>query len=172
MSPTTSLRRAAGAVLAAAACAGLAACGGDDAPATSGAASASEQDAAQVRLRDCLREQGVDLPAPGEDGGSRIRLGNEQDRRRLDEAFQACDEERKAAFGDVTQEDRQELQDDFARFAQCMRDRGVEVPDVQFGSGAPRADGAADIDPDDPDVRAARDACQDKLPQGLPGGGR
>lgn len=50
-------------------------------------------------------------------------------------------------------------------FMECLRDNGVELPDApaaspQGGGGAPP------FDPQDSDVQAAFEACQDKLPQG------
>jgi hypothetical protein len=44
--------------------------------------------------------------------------------------MEACEEFRDDAFGDVTEEDRQELEDAFTKFSQCMRDEGVDVPDA------------------------------------------
>ena len=141
---------------------------------TSGGASSSsnDQDAARVRLQECLREQGVDLPegGPGQGGGD----GDEPpdiDREELQEAMEACDEFRDDAFGDITDEDRQEMQDAFAKFAQCMRDEGLDIPDIEPGGGGPPGGGGNQLDMDDPDVQAAIEQCQDELPQGGPGGG-
>jgi len=60
----------------------------------------------------------------------------------------------------------QDLEGALLAFAECMRDEGVNVPDPQidedgrltFGAGA------GNIDPNDPDVQAAFEACQDELP--------
>jgi hypothetical protein len=127
----------------------LASCGGSDTPSSSGPSEA-DADAARVRLQECLREQGIDAG----DGGVRTAPQDE-----LDEAMEACDAERQAAFGDLDDADRQELQDQVTRLTQCMRDQGVDVPDIEVGQGA-----FGQIDPDDPDVQAALDACRDEVP--------
>jgi hypothetical protein len=157
----------------------VAACGGADGAeseasgSTGGASSASnEQDAARVRLQECLREQGVDLPAGGPGGGD--GGGGEPpdiDRDELQQAMEACAEFRDEAFGDISEQDRQEFQDAFAKFSQCMRDEGIDVPEMNPGEGPPG--GGEQLDRDDPDVQAAIEQCQDELPQGgmRPGAG-
>ena len=65
------------------------------------------------------------------------------------------------------------MQDSFQKFSQCMRDNGVDVPDIGSGGGPSRGRPGR-IDQDDPDVQTAPKTCQSKLPQGAgaPGGGR
>ena len=154
----------------------VAACGetdsaGSDGSSAGASGSSNDQDAARVRLQECLREQGIDLPEGGPGGGGG---GDGEppdiDRDELQQAMEACDEFRDDAFGDITEEDRQEMQDAFAKFAQCMRDEGIDVPDFEPGGGGPPG-GGNQLDMDDPDVQAAIEQCQDELPQGGPGGG-
>ena len=61
-----------------------------------------------------------------------------------------------------------------AKFAACMRQNGVDVPDpIAAGDekqGAPRA-GVTRVDKESPKTRAAMKKCEDKLPKGGPGGG-
>ena len=172
----TRTTRAAGWLVAVASCSlALAACGGDegggDAAAAGNAGTSNEQDAARVRLQDCLRENGVDVPdgPPGGDGDG----GGGQpdiDRDELEQAMEACAEFRDEAFGDVDVDD-QEFQDAFAKFSQCMRDEGIDLPEMTPGEGPPQ--GGGQLDQDDPETQAALEKCQDELPQGGfgPGGG-
>ncbi|MCK9899953.1 hypothetical protein CC117_22040 [Parafrankia colletiae] len=51
--------------------------------------------------------------------------------------------------------------------AQCMRGHGVDVADPDPSTGAPQF--GAGVDPDDPAVRQALDACRDLLPAGSRG---
>ena len=80
------------------------------------------------------------------------------------------------AVGNISDAQRQEFQDAFAKFSACMRQNGVDIPDPGSGSGPP-AGGGGQLDQSDPKVQAATKACQDKLPQrgqggpGGPGGG-
>lgn len=166
------VRRASVALTAGLSAAALAACGaGSAAPVgAAGSANADERDAARVKLTQCLRDNGVDVPdggGPAAGAGGRL---SEADREKRREAIQGpCKALRDAAFGEISEEDRQERQDAFATFAQCMRDNGVDVPDLAGGDGPGGGGALRRLDPDDPDVEAAREACQDKLPQ-RPGG--
>lgn len=57
---------------------------------------------------------------------------------------------------------RQGIEDALLDFTACLRDRGVEVPDVQLdASGAPiiRPEDIAGIDLESPEVQGAADAC-------------
>lgn len=57
----------------------------------------------------------------------------------------------------------------FQKFAQCLRDEGVDLPDLRLdGSGPPN--GLNQIDRDDPDLIAAAKKCRKFAPQGRPGG--
>lgn len=51
-------------------------------------------------------------------------------------------------------------------FAACMRDNGVDLPDPQIDEDGRLtfAQGLGDIDPNDPDVEAAFEACEEQLP--------
>jgi hypothetical protein len=135
---------------------------------SSSSAGGGDQDAGRVRLTQCLRENGVDVPdnaGPGNGGGAA-----NIDRDKLQEAMNGpCKKYQTEAVGNISEEDRQEMQDSFQKFAQCMRDNGVDVPDIGSGGGPPAGGGR--IDQDDPDVQAASKKCQSKLPQGGPGGG-
>jgi hypothetical protein len=158
MSATVTPTRLGHAFAVLAVCGALAACGGSSEPPDS--SPDGDQDAARVRLTQCLREQGVDVPDnPGAGDVAAI------DRDKLREAMNGpCSRYQSEAFGNLSDEDRQELQDRFQKFAQCMRDNGVDVPDITSGGGR--------IDQDDPDVQAASERCQSALPQGAPGGGQ
>lgn len=101
---------------------------------------------------------------PGQGGGAPQNI----DRSKLQAAQKACQKFQQAAVGNISDEQRQEFQDAFAKFATCMRKQGVEVPNFTPGSGPPA--GGNRINRDDPKVQAAQKACQDVLPQGGPGG--
>lgn len=157
----------------------LGACGGSGSTSASAASSNSEdRDTARLKLTQCLRENGVDVPDnPGQGNGGQGNGGrrslSDADREKMQTAMQGpCKEFRQAAGGNISAEDRQAFQDAFQKFAQCMRQNGVDVPDPTQGGG-PRGGGARQsLNSDDPDVQAAREKCQDDLPQrGLRGGG-
>ena len=133
---------------------------------SSATASTNSQDAARVKFTQCMRDNGVDIPDnPGQGGGAAPNI----DRTKLQAAAKACQKYQQAAVGDISDSQRQEFQDAFAKFSACMRQNGVDIPSPGSGNGPP-AGGGGQIDRSDPKVQAATKACQDKLPQGGPGG--
>lgn len=146
----------------------LAACGSSGGRASDTEDTANRQDAARVRLQQCLREHGVDLPGSGSGSTSRPRF-SQADAAKLESAMNGpCRELRRAAVGDVTPEQRQEFRDAFATFAACMRKQGVDIPTP----GEPGSDGVrARLPRDTPRLRAAMDACRAQLPNAGRGGG-
>jgi hypothetical protein len=143
----------------------VAGCGGAGGEAAAGTSASDTQDAARVKFRQCMRENGVDIPdTPGQGGGA-ARAGIPQ--ATLDKARKACAEFQQAAFGDLTPAEQQERQDAFAKFSACMREHDVDVPERTAGGGPPA--GGQMPDRNDPKVKAALDACQSLRPQ-RPGG--
>jgi hypothetical protein len=181
MRPTTLL----GAAMTLAICAlALAACGGSGGGGGNGNAGGAPDDEARLKFAECMRKHGVDVPDPQPGGGS-IQLGEKsragdsggpgvhsagplsdpQSR----EALEACQKELGDAAPEISAKDRQEMQDAALRFAQCMRDHGVDMPDPQFkdgpGGGGLVIQQEAGVNPDSPAFQEASEACQDKLPQ-------
>jgi len=170
---------------------------------------------------ECMRDEGVDLPDPTRDSdgnlvieGPGIRLGGGDsgggstssdegdggdeasiDPEEMDAAMEACGQPPALGPNDMSDEDRQAMEEAALEFAECMRDEGIEdFPDPDFSNMGPggepqqrrsgdEGDGGDDgspqvflgpfgeIDMDDPEVAAAFEACQDLLggPE-LPGG--
>ena len=146
--------------------------GGDD----DGGEAASDEELEEQALEfsRCMRENGVpDFPDPEiEDGRIRMQIGGpdgggEIDQEAMEQAMQACEDLAPRGGGNFSEEDRQEMQDAFLEYAQCMRDNGYDMPDPDFGEGEGglfRMEG----EPDDPAFKKAQEACEDKLP-GRPG---
>jgi hypothetical protein len=115
-----------------------------------------------------MRDHGIDVPdSPGRGGGFRQALRS-IDRSKLQTAMQACRKYRDQAFGNITPQQRQEFRDAFVKFAACMRQHGVEIPDPGAGPGPGGAPGGRRflIDRNDPKVQAAMQACRSNLPNG------
>jgi hypothetical protein len=147
----------------------LAACGGSSGSSTttstSGGSSASSgtanaQDAARVKLAQCLREQGIDLPDITNDSNALAQL-TPAERQRAEAALRGpCKKYASKAFGD-TDPQSQEFLDALTSFTVCLRRNGADVPDPD--PGAP-FEVLHSLDQSDPTVAAAISACQDKLP--------
>jgi hypothetical protein len=147
---------------------GLAACGGSAGSGASAANADSKAETARIRLQQCLRENGLDVPDNPGTGGTRLRI----DATKARAAMQKCRKYQQAAFGTITPQQRQEFRDAFTKFSACMRQHGVDVPEP--GSGprtAPPGGGGPRFDRASPTAQAALKACQDKLPKGGRGGG-
>ena len=141
--------------------------GSDD---STGASSDNSRNAAQVKFRQCMRENGVDIPDnPGQGGGPGANQ-NSIDRTALQKAQKACAKYQRQAFGDVSADQQQQFRDSLTKFTACMRQHGVEISDPTSGSGGGPPAGGNQPDQNDPKVKAATKACQSKLPQGAQGG--
>jgi hypothetical protein len=179
---------------------------------------AADEADAEAELLDwveCMRDEGIDIPDPTRDSdgnlvieGPGIRLGGGDaegstssdegdepavDPEDLDAAMETCGQPPALGPNDMSDEDRQAMEEAALEFAECMRDEGIEdFPDPDFSNMGPggepqqrRSEDAGDddggprvvlgpfgeIDLDDPEIAAAFEACQDLLggPE-LPGG--
>lgn len=142
-------------------------CGGSSSSKSSSTDAAS-RDAARVKFAKCMRDNGIDLPDnPGQNGGAQAFRNIDQSK--FQAAQKACQKYRQAAVGNLSSSDRQAFQDAFVKFSSCMRQHGVDLPNPTAGGGAPPA-GGNPVNQNDPKTKAAREACQNKLPRGGPGG--
>ncbi len=158
------------AVTATAATAALSGCGGDDPePAASttpsGAATSSSsepsntQDAARVKLIQCLRDQGVDVPDTT--GQNFFAQMTPAQRQQAQVAIQGpCNKYQSEAFGDAADPQSQEFLDAITSFTVCMRKQDVKVPDPDPTNPFSVLHS---LDQSNPRIAAALSKCQDKL---------
>ncbi|BCL16684.1 hypothetical protein [Micromonospora sagamiensis] len=140
---------------------GVATAGGGGARPTLTAVALSDEER-RIRFTRCLREQGLDVadPEPGQNG-PRFKPGSNVDRTKVQAALQACREY--APNGGQPRQLNADQVEQVRKLARCMRENGVpNFPD-------PDADGRiqpgkADIDRQDPAVRAAFDKCREVVP--------
>ncbi|GGO10919.1 hypothetical protein GCM10010116_21950 [Microbispora rosea subsp. aerata] len=140
--PPRALGPALGLALALAACGpapaddGIASAGGaaTGAAATPSASVTVDRQEAQLKFAQCMREHGVDMPDPGPDG--RIRIMSKKGEQAVTEkAMQACRHLMKGAVGDKAAADDPQMRDRMVKFAQCMREHGIDMPDPAPGQG-------------------------------------
>lgn len=195
--------------------ASLAGASGKDGDTTSTTLSDEEREEAMLAWAQCMREQGIDVPDPQVDAngrGSVIIRGSSgdddddegdgggagpMDREDFEAARQECGDP-PTFGGELTEEDRKEMEERALAFSRCMREHGVEdFPDPDFSGRGPGAgpgtrverydddddaDGSSDgprariagpfgeIDLDDPTSQAAFETCQGEVGFGGPGG--
>lgn len=152
---------------------GLAACGGqetDDGVASAGGgtakASASPSQSlspeeARLKFAECMRQNGIDMPDP--DGSGRVEIrGGPGDRGKLQAAMKACQHFQQQAGGRLGNLDDPKVRDQMVKFAQCMRQNGIDMPDPQPGQGIQLR-----VEPGNREkLEAARKACDEFAPGG------
>jgi hypothetical protein len=158
---------------------GVAACGGtDEEPASASAGSGNSGDQekmreAQLKFAQCMRENGVEkFPDPDANGGTRIAVGPDSgiDPEEFEAASKKCEQYREDIRPQLSEAQQAEFKEKALEHARCMRDHGVDMPDPTFdaegGARIRLGAGRGKIDPEDPEFKAAEEACADLLPKG------
>ena len=145
--------------------------GGGGGPGSGAAANAS---ASAVKFSQCMRQHGIsDFPDPDSQGHMQIRItpGSDMDPNnpQFKAAQKACAKYQERAVGHFDKAQEQRMQQAALNYARCMRAHGVNFPDPQFDGGKITM-GARNLNPNDPNMRAANQACQKLMPGGGPGG--
>lgn len=100
---------------------------GASASATSSASAADRQEAG-LKFAQCMREHGVDMADPGPEGGIRI-TSKGGDQGRTEAALKECRHFMKGVVGDKGGPMDAASRDRMVKFAQCMRQHGIDMPD-------------------------------------------
>ncbi len=150
----------------------LAACGSAGRSNGDSAATADDaRDTAQLKLEQCLRQQGVELPGRQErrgeaSSGTFEARPSDAETEKMRTALEGpCKDEQQAVAGSISEEDRAAFEDAQVKMSACMKEHGVDLP-------SPSDDGPSivRIDAEDDDVREAMEACRDLLPKNMDGG--
>jgi len=149
--------------------------------------SAEQQDAI-LEFAQCMRDHGIDMPDPeiSSDGGVMIRGGGPGDApeggpgdEEWEAANEACQPIMDEAMPEVEidPEEQAEMQDQMVEVAQCMRERGYDMPDPQVDGngritvemGAPDGGGdQGEVMPPDDEQQEDMEECQEAA--GMEGG--
>lgn len=156
---------------------GLAACGGgaDDGvasanggtqkPTSSPTASLDPHEAA-LKYAQCMRQHGIQMDDPkGNDGKVSIRLDRGSGSRAKMEAAQKACQHFMAAGGRGPKMDDPKMRDQLLKYAKCMRDNGIDMPDPKPGH-------ALQMPAPDEGSRAKFEAAQKACQKYQPGSGR
>jgi hypothetical protein len=148
---------------------GVATLGGSDDSTPEPEASVDREEAF-LRFAECMRDHGVDVGDPhrSEDGGEVIAVGDESvDPQDVQEADAACRHllpEGTDEPPDLSPQERARIRDQMVRFAGCMRGQGIDFPDPEPQGGGIVFGPGGDLNPDDPEFRAAEEECRRFLP--------
>ena len=156
---------------------GLTACGGDENEAAgSGTETAAQTDEqkmrdAQVKFAECMRDQGIDFPDPGADGGVRIQVGPDSgiDPQEFEAASKECEEFREDIRPQMSEGEQAEFKERALEHARCMREQGIDFPDPEFsaeGGAGVRFKAGSGVDPDSAEFKAAQEKCGDLMGPG------
>jgi hypothetical protein len=158
----------------------MAACGGsaDDPSASTGSSQAEMREAA-LDYAKCMRQHGVDMPDPQFNGkGMTMQLGGpgqgKPPKATMDAAQEACQKiMERVKPPTMSKEDQTKAREAALKMARCMREKGFDFPDPQFGEGGQirqRVGGpGSGLDPSNPRFREAMTDCSKSA--GMPGGG-
>ncbi|WP_182886882.1 hypothetical protein [Microbispora sp. H10885] len=140
---------------------GIAAAGGGATGTTAAPSASASTDLreAQLKFAQCMREHGVDMPDPDAQGRVQIRArkGEEATTR---EAMRACEHFMKNAVGDRAGADDPQERDRMLKFAQCMREHGIDMADPKPGEGL-----LVKVKPgQEKTMEAAQKACEEFAP--------
>jgi hypothetical protein len=147
----------------------LAACGGDGNSTASSGDDRAEFREAALEYAECMRRNGVDMPDPTFQGNGGI-LFRDQQSPAEEPAFERAEEECRKHLEDArppepSEEQQREVRERALRFAQCMREHGIDVPDPTFDDdGSIQQSLGRSINPRDPAFQEAQKACERFLP--------
>ena len=155
--------------------------GGDDStPSPTASPSTQDPEEALLAFTECMRENGIDLPDPvfrdagggGAQGGdvaeavpgAALPFDPNSDEFR---AAQGACEQHLEGLGALEPGEAPELsaeeEEAFLAFAECMRERGIDMPDPGNGGIVVRPGSEDDFDPMSEDFQAAEEECRTHL---------
>ena len=140
---------------------GLVACGGGGSG-SEGGDSASDEEAA-LEFTECLRAHGVEVEDP-KPGQHNIEVGDSDDPA-TKKALAACNGKLGSAGQELSSAEQEEFKEGALALARCLRQQGIDMGDPEFlGPGKFHLD-IEGIDTSSPAFEAAREACDEKLPE-------
>ena len=135
------------------------------APKDTAAQQRHDAEQAQLKWAQCMREHGVNVPDPGQNGGVQVQIPDQQ---QFEDAQNACKRYSPKGGNGPGKVDPKQL-DQLTKFAQCMRDHGIPMQDPQASSGGGiqvNGGGAGAIDPNSDQFKQAQEACKQYAPKG------
>ncbi|MEV0235579.1 hypothetical protein [Nonomuraea sp. NPDC050786] len=111
---------------------------------------------AMLKLAQCLRQNGIDVPDPGSPEEKTWKYTGDQ--ATLEKAVKACE---KYASQIPNPLNDPKARDQLIQYARCMREQGIDMPDP------PQVNN--NLDPNDPKLQKAAEACAKLIP-GMEGG--
>ncbi|WP_146607429.1 hypothetical protein [Spongiactinospora gelatinilytica] len=111
----------------------------------------------------CMREHGIKINE-SKGGGMVTARVTKGDKTKMEEAHKACGKYIEGAIAERMNDPK--THDAMVKFAACMRENGIDMPDPQPGKGFPALAKPAKRPRGDAAMEKAVKACQDHLPGG------
>jgi hypothetical protein len=128
-------------------------------PASASASAPADRGEPQLKFAQCMRENGVDMADP--DGSGRVRIqGKKGEEGKTEKAMKECQHFMEGAVGDKGAAPDPKRLDEVVKYAQCMREQGVDMPD-------PGPDGRLILklsEGGEQKMKAAEEACKEFAP--------
>jgi hypothetical protein len=131
-------------------------CSSGEKPAGTPSSPSVSPDELGVKFAQCMREHGVDMPDPKPGEGIQLRVGPDTSRETVNAALEVCREFNPQGNGGPAGGNPRTAEN-VRKFAQCMRDNGVESFPDPTDQGGVLVDGSV---AQDPDFKAAQQKCQ------------
>jgi hypothetical protein len=146
----------------------LAACGGSDSTGDSGDTEADRREAA-LKFARCMREHGIDMPDPkfGPGGNVGIEIsGGRAGKLAINRAEEACSKYLEDVRGpELSPAQEREFRENALKFARCMREQGIDMPDPTFSEGRVQMRAPAGGGPENPRFQEAESKCSKYQPK-------
>jgi hypothetical protein len=141
---------------------GIASVGGNSQPPSTSSTQQGNTDEQPRKFAKCMRDNGVNVPDPGPDGGMGGMQGVDRTSPAFQKAMDAC-RSMLPGGGDLSKLDPKML-DQLTQLTKCLRDNGLDVPDPDPNSPTLGMEGMANLDRESPAFKKAMEACKDKIP--------
>ena len=144
---------------------------------------AAKREQAMLKFAQCMRSHGVDVPDPTTDSNGNLAIrgpgrvsgaARPADDSKERTAERACRKHLAGIAQSFTPQQRAEMQDRMVRFAECMRDKGIDMPDPDFsegGVGFRQRIRAGGVNPQDEKFQTASQECSKQVFGGQAGRG-
>jgi hypothetical protein len=141
---------------------GVASAAGGAAGASASAAPSASASSDPLKFAQCMREHGIDMADPETGGKVQIRIKS-ADKTKLEGAQKACGKYMQGG-GPFGGKSDPKARDALLKFAQCMREHGVNMPDPQPGQNGFMFRKGQGVDPESPTFKTAQKACEKYMP--------
>ena len=135
------------------------------------AAAPADADAKALRWAECMRKNGADVADPKVDENGRLTIEGDENQQQSPgyaKAMAACrelfEQVRPPSAAEMSAAERERFLAAALRYARCMRDQGIAMPDPSLTRESAAISLPKGVDPESPAYKQAAAACERLLP--------